>query len=162
MSPALDELHGLLAALIEEHRKLLAESQRHQTAIRAMDVPAMDMSRVRQEGLRARIASLEARRRPIIDALAPGYKGPPLTLTKLAEMLPPARTRLLAQRNELRDLIGQIKQNTHVAGRVATSVLRHLNSVVRMLSGAVQQAGVYTKQGVPKLSARIGSLETVG
>jgi hypothetical protein len=162
MSRPLDELHNLLSAMIDEHRKLLAETERHQKAIRTMDVPGMDASCVRQADLRSRIGSLEARRRPLIEALVPGHRGPAITLTNLAERFPQSRTRMLAQRDELRDLIGQIKQRTHVAGRVATTVLRHLNSVVRMLSGAVQQAGVYTKQGVPKLSARIGSLDSVG
>jgi hypothetical protein len=41
-------------------------------------------------------------------------------------------------------------------------VLGHLNVAVRALSGAVQQAGVYTKTGLPKVSGRIGAMEAVG
>jgi hypothetical protein len=37
-----------------------------------------------------------------------------------------------------------------------------LNTVVRLIAGAVEQAGVYTKTGSPKVSGRIGVLEAVG
>jgi len=158
----LDELQAILAQIIDEHRKLLAETERHQAAIMSMDVPSMDASRLRQEAMRSRIDTLEARRRTIASQLALGHKGLPVTLTRLAELHPKARVKLLAQRDELRLLIGQIKQHTHVAGRVAGAMLGHLNSVVRLLVGAAQQAGVYTKQGVPKMSGRLGSLDSVG
>jgi len=158
----LDELQIVLAQIIDEHRKLLTESDRHQAAIRTMDVPNMDASRTRQDSIRERISQLESRRRALADQSAPGHRGAPMTLTRLAELNPHSRAKLLAQRDELRSLIGQISQRTHVAGRVAGAVLGHLNSVVRVLAGAVQQAGVYTKQGVPKFSARIGALDSVG
>jgi hypothetical protein len=45
---------------------------------------------------------------------------------------------------------------------LAGAVLGHLNTVVRLIAGAVEQAGVYTKQGVPQVSARIGVIEAVG
>jgi len=32
---------------------------------------------------------------------------------------------------------------------------------VRLLAGSVEQAGLYTKHGVPKVSARIGMMEAV-
>jgi hypothetical protein len=162
MSRPLDELMNILGLLIQEYRKLLVEAERHQTAIRAVDVAVMENSRCRQEAIRQKIAALEARRRSTTDQLAAAHRGVPLTLTKLADLYPNSRGRLLAQRDELREVIGQIRQHTHMGGRVAGAVLRHLNSVVRLISGAVQQAGVYTKQGVPKISARIGVIEAVG
>ena len=51
---------------------------------------------------------------------------------------------------------------THVAGRVATAVLGHLNTVVRLVAGAVEKAGLYTKNGVPRVSSRIGVMDAVG
>jgi hypothetical protein len=162
MSRPLDDLMNIVGQLIQEYRKLLTEAERHRAAIQAVDVAGMEGARHRQEALRQKIAALDARRRSTIQQIAPAHPRVPLTLTKLAELYPPSRNKLLAQRNELREVIGQITQHTHVAGRVAGAVLRHLNSVVRLISGAVQQAGVYTKQGVPKLSARIGVIEAVG
>ena len=49
-----------------------------------------------------------------------------------------------------------------MAGRLASAVLGHLNTVVRLLAGAVEKAGLYTKQGIPQVSARIGVMEAVG
>jgi hypothetical protein len=47
-----------------------------------------------------------------------------------------------------------------VSARVAQSLLGHLNTAVRLLAGAVERGGgVYTKQGAPKLTRRIGSIE---
>lgn len=83
-------------------------------------------------------------------------------MTRLADLYPQARPRLLAQRDELRNLIGQIRQRTHVAGKVAGAMLGHLNTVVRILAGAMQQAGIYTRKGVPKMAERIGVIEAVG
>lgn len=162
MPRPLDELQTVLALLIDEHRKLLAEAEKHQMAIRMVNVAQMDAARIRQETLRQTISQLEARRRALTDQIVPGHRGPPLTLTRLAEMNPRERVQLLRQRDELRALIAQIKQHTQTAGRVAGAVLGHLNSVVRVLVGAVQQAGVYTKKGVPKFTSRIGGLEAMG
>jgi hypothetical protein len=162
MSRPLDELLNSLTLLIGEHRRLLAEAERHQAAIRSMDLPAMDASRVRQDAIRARIAAMEERRRLAAEQCANGLKGRAVTLTRLAEMHPAYRGQLLLLRDELRDVIGQISQRTHVAGRVAGAVLGHLNTVVRLVVGGAQQGGVYTKRGIPKLSPRIGIIETVG
>jgi FlgN protein len=162
MSPPINELLDVLAALIAEHRKLLAEVERHQTAIKTINVAGMEASGPQQEAIRLRIANLEGRRRAATSALSNGAKPPAPTLTQLAELHPQHRGRLLALRDELRSVIGQIRQRTHVAGRVAGAVLGHLNTVVRLLAGAMQQAGVYTKNGKPQLAPRIGALEAVG
>jgi hypothetical protein len=41
-------------------------------------------------------------------------------------------------------------------------VLGHLNTAMRLFAGAVGQSGTYTKNGVPRVSARIGVMEAVG
>ena len=41
-------------------------------------------------------------------------------------------------------------------------MLGHLNTVVRLLAGAVERAGVYTKDGIPRVASRIGIMEAVG
>ena len=45
---------------------------------------------------------------------------------------------------------------------LAGAVLGHLNTVVRLIAGAVERAGIYTKSGVPQVSNRIGVMEAVG
>jgi FlgN protein len=162
MSRQLDELAGILKLLIDEHRVLLAEVERHQVAIKTMDVAAMETSRVRQEAIRLKIGQLESRRGYVMQQLAGGQKLPSPTLTKLAELNPQAKPMLLKLRDELRNVIDQISQRTRVAAKVTTAVLAHLNTVVRILGGAMQQAGVYTRQGMQKLPPRIGVIEAVG
>jgi hypothetical protein len=162
MSRQLADLQTVLSLLIAEHRKLLAEVEKHHAAIKTIDVPGMEASRVRQEALRVAIASIDQRRRILCDQIAAAAKITAPTLTKLAEVDPHHRARILAQRDELRSIAQQINQRSHVAGRVATSVLGHLNTVVRILAGAMQQAGVYTKHGVPRMAPRIGVIEAVG
>ena len=56
----------------------------------------------------------------------------------------------------------KVADRSFVANKVASAVLGHLNTIVRLLAGAVERAGVYTKHGVPKVSARIGAMEAVG
>jgi hypothetical protein len=161
MSPIV-ELENILKLLIQEHQQLLAEVQRHQAAIKTINVPLMQASQARQEALRLKIGALEGRRAAVTAQLAFAHKAPSLTLTKLAELNPQNRRKLLALRDELRAVIGQISQYTHVAARVTGAVLGHLNTVVRLLGGAMQQAGVYTRHGVPRAAGRIGVVEAVG
>jgi FlgN protein len=158
----LDELQSVLELLIEEHRRLLGEVDRHRAAIQAIDVPAMEASRGRQEALRAKVAALEARRKMLMDQISAAHRTPGMTLGALAELYPPLRQKLLAQREELHGIVQQISQRSQVAGRVAGAVLGHMNTVVRLLAGAMRQAGVYTKQGVPQTAPRIGVIEAVG
>jgi hypothetical protein len=69
---------------------------------------------------------------------------------------------LLKLRAELKDVINRVQARTHVAGKLASAVVGHLNTVVRLLAGAVEKAGLYTKQGIPQVSSRIGVMEAVG
>jgi hypothetical protein len=86
----------------------------------------------------------------------------PLTLTQTAALHPPRRQALLAVRDEIKQLAEAIATRSHIAGRLASSVLGHLNTVVRLLAGAVEKAGLYTKHGVPRVSSRIGVMEAIG
>jgi hypothetical protein len=162
MSRQLADLETVLSALIAEHKKLLAETDKHQAAIKTMNVAAIDGSQTIQEAIRLKVAHLDGRRKMLVDQLGLPHKVASPTLTRLAELYPQTARRLLEQRDELRRLIGEIQQRTHVAGKVAGAMLGHLNTVVRILAGAMRQAGVYTKKGLPKMAPRIGAIEAVG
>ena len=75
--------------------------------------------------------------------------------------LPPAKASLLKRRDELKLVTGVISRKTVVSGKIAGALLGHLNTVVRLVAGAVQGAAVYTRQGTHKVNARIGGLEAV-
>jgi hypothetical protein len=85
-----------------------------------------------------------------------------MTLSQIGQLHPEKNASLQQLRDELKRTIRQVQSRSHVAGRVAGAVLGHLNTVVRLLAGTVERAGVYTKSGVPQVSARIGIMEAVG
>ncbi len=160
----LPEIETLLQMLISEHQKLLAHVDLQQAAMRAFDLKSMDHAAKLQEASRLRISSLETRRRGVILQIARLSKmnEKDMTLEKLAELNPQRSVELLRLRNELKTVAQQIAQKTHVAGKLASAVAGHLNTVMRILAGAVEKAGVYTKHGVPQVTGRIVIMEAVG
>jgi hypothetical protein len=163
MSRQLSELEALLQQLIAEHRKLVKHVDAHQAAMRAMDLKAMDAAAGQQEAARLRIATTETKRRMLAIVLArqAGLQGEP-TLSRLADAYPARRNELHALRDELKQAVMDVASRTHVAGKLAGAVLGHLNTVVRVIAGAVEQAGVYTRQGTPRVATRIGTVDAVG
>lgn len=153
----------ILQQLIGEHEKLLRGLEGQQEAMKKLQIKEMEEMAQLQEAARLRITALESRRRAVVNQLARMLRleGPP-TLGALAEAMPQSRTRLLALRDRLKGLMVEVSQRSQVSGRLAGAVLGHLNTVVRLVAGAVEQAGLYTKHGVPRVSGRIGVLEAVG
>jgi hypothetical protein len=164
MSRTLLDLESILQQLIVEHRKLLKHVETHQNAMKTMALDAMDQAANLQEASRLRIATLENQRRALVVQLANQQKlqVEDLTISRLALCFPQRGQSLLSLRDELKKTIVQIQQRTHIAGKLAGAVLGHLNTVVRLISGAVERAGIYTKNGVPQVSSRIGMMEAVG
>jgi len=163
MSRQLLELENVLQSLIDEHRRLMPHVAAQQTAMKGLQLEAMQDAMNRQESSRLRIVALENRRRLLVQQLAKLMRTEgQATLAQLAAAFPQNGPRLLALRDELKLLIRQIADRTHVGGRLAAAVLGHLNTAMRLFAGAVGQAGVYTKHGVPRVTARIGVMEAVG
>ncbi|HEX3357954.1 MAG TPA: flagellar export chaperone FlgN [Tepidisphaeraceae bacterium] len=163
MSRLLFDLESILQQLIVEHRKLLKHVEAHQASMKTMSLDAMDQASNQQEASRLRIVTMENNRRTIIAQLAQQHKiSGEITISRLAKLFPQRGEALLKLRDELKKTILQIQTRTHIAGRLAGAVLGHLNTVVRLIAGAVERAGIYTKSGVPKVSTRIGVMEAVG
>lgn len=167
MQRQLAELESVLTMLIAEHRRLLTFTDAQQAAMRVVDLFALDAAVNGQEACRLRITTLDVRRRGLVAQLVKGQPvaqpiGQPVTLTKLGELYPLRRQSLYKLRDELRDVASTISNRTKVSSRLAGAVLGHLNTVVRLLAGAVERAGVYTKAGVPRVASRIGIMEAVG
>ena len=162
MSRQLAELESILQQLITEHEKLLGQLEAQQAAMKKLDIRAIQQLADQQESTRLRLTSLENRRRLAVTQLALALRiTAPATITTLADAIPQSRSRLLELRNRLRGIMAQISSRAHVASRLAGAVLGHLNTVVRLVAGAVEQAGLYTKDGVPRVSTRIGVMEAV-
>ena len=166
MSRLLSDLEAVLQGLRDEHRALAGQLDAHHRAMKAFDLKSMeDLAKV-QEATRQRVAAWDARRKAAVVHLARSIRPTPnpddLTLRRLADLFPQRREALLKLRQELKDASDAVAARTRVAGRVAVAVLGHLNTAVRLLAGAVEKAGVYTKHGTPHVSRRIGVMEAVG
>ncbi len=149
--------------MISEHVKLAKHLDAHQAAMRKMDMRAMDDASKLEEGARLRIGTLESRRRVLVNQLAAmhGIAGK-ATIIALADAIPDSKAKLLGLRDELKAVVQHTAARATIAGRLAVAIAGHLNTAVRLIAGAVEQAGLYTKYGVPKVSNRIGVIEAVG
>lgn len=163
MSRQLCELEAILQQLVVEHRRLLSHVERHESAMKAFDLKTMDDAGQLQESSRLRIAMLEQRRRNLVVQMtkAMNVRGD-VTVRQLAGLFPSRAEALMQLRAELKSVVEQIQARTHVTGKLAGAVLCHLNMVVRLIAGVVEKAGLYTKNGVPQVSNRIGMMEAIG
>ena len=162
MSRLVLELESLLNEMIAENQRLLHHLMLQQSAMKRFDLPAMDTAGKHQEASRLRVAGLEARRRGVVAQFSREQGSRiDLTIADIAALDPARGPALLKQRAKLKDLVVQVSSRAQVASRLAGAVLGHLNTVVRLLAGAVEKAGLYTKYGVPQVSARIGVMEAV-
>jgi hypothetical protein len=163
MSRQISELETVLQQMVVEHRKLLGLLETQQAAMKTCDLKVMDTCAVQQEACRLRIAGLEQRRRLTSAAVSRELKLPgEVTLRKLAAVYPPRAAALLKLREELKQVAEAVRTRAYISGRVANAVLGHLNTVVRLVAGAVEKAGLYNKRGVPRMTNRIGVMEAVG
>jgi hypothetical protein len=163
MSRQVSELEILLEQLIVEHQKLLVHLGKHQAAMTAFDLKVMDDQTRLEDAARMRLAAMEVKRRGLIVVIARTHRMSQMpTLPDIAALYPANAPKLLKLREELKAAIQKVQSRSHVAGRLASAVVGHLNTVMRLLAGAVEKAGLYTKQGVPQVSSRIGMMEAVG
>jgi hypothetical protein len=163
MSRLVLDLENVLQLLVEEHKRMLGHVAAQQSAMKALQLDAMQDAAQRQESSRLRIASLETRRKTLVIQIARLARlSTNITLKDLAANFPQNARTLLAMREELRALMQEVSERTHVAGRLAAAVLGHLNTAMRLFAGAVGQNGTYTKTGAPRVAQRIGVMDAVG
>jgi hypothetical protein len=163
MSRHITDLHTVLAQLIGEHRKLLHLLDAQHVAMKTFDLNAMADLMPRQEMTRLRIGELEGKRRMLTRQIAAVHKlAEEPRLTHMAELYPQHSEALLKARLELRNLATRISNRSQISGRLTSAVLGHLNNVVRVLAGAAQRAGLYTREGIPRVGTRIGVMDAVG
>jgi len=163
MSRQVLELETVLQSLVDEHAKMLAHVDAQQAAMKRIDLKAMDAAVGQQEASRLRIGLLDNKRKLLVQQIARAHRmTQQITITDIANMYPTSAVKLNKLRDALKATIATIQARTHVAGKLASAVLGHLNTVMRLVAGAVEKAGLYTKQGVPQVSSRIGVMEAVG
>jgi ElaB/YqjD/DUF883 family membrane-anchored ribosome-binding protein len=159
----LTELEVTLQQLTAEYNRLIKHMDAHQAAMKGFDLAAMDAAAHQQEASRLRIGMLENKRKNLVNQIGKLLKHDgQLTITRIAELNPQRGPLLMKLRDELKSTIQHAAAKSHIAGKLAGAVLGHLNTVVRLLAGSVENAGVYSKHGVPQVTARIGVMEAVG
>src|SRR4051812_16243158 len=98
------ELEGLLGQLLAEHRKMVGYLDAQQTAMKKLDLDALDAARHQQDACRIRVAAIENKRKLVIAQLAKGTRidANNLTLARLADLHTPRRDALLKLRKDLK------------------------------------------------------------
>ena len=137
MPPQLAQLARALSDLTAAHRDLAAALDAQHDAMRRLDTEAMNGLARRQESIHRRILRLEQERRKLVAALARAARLPPdASLAQIAAAHPEHADALMALRAELRARTTDAAAKTRTCARVAGSVLAHLNSSLRLLTGA--------------------------
>jgi hypothetical protein len=166
VSPALKpvvDLETVLQELLVEHHKLIKHLESQQAAMQAMKIKEMDAARQQQELSRTRIIALENRRRTQVMQIARiNQLQTEPKIPHLADMYPARRAQLMLLQNQLRSAMQEVANKSFIASKLATAVLGHLNTAMRILAGAVGGGGVYNQRGVSKVARRIGVMEAVG
>src|SRR4051812_45062109 len=143
MSRQLADLEQTLGFLIAEHRKLLEQVEAQQLAMRQLKPELIEQITNRQETTRMRIATLDVRRRTLTQQIGRLVRMPgEPTIAQLALAFPQRAEKLNRMKTELRELVLAIQSKNTIASRLAGAVLGHLNTAVRVIAGAVEQAGV--------------------
>jgi hypothetical protein len=163
MSRPISDLVSILSQSLAEHRKMLEYLDLQHAAMKKFDLGAMADLMPRQELTRLRLGELENKRRSLMRQITAMLKlSEEPRLTRLAELFPQHAASLLKARNELREMAAKIAHRSQGSGRLASAVLGHLNTVVRLLAGAAQRAGLYTRQGIPRVGSRLGVMDAIG
>jgi hypothetical protein len=166
VSPALKpivDLEALLQEMLVEHLLLITHLDVQQSAMQELRVKEMEAARAMQEVSRSRIIGLENRRRTLVMQIARiNQLQTEPKIPQLAEMYPQRRVQLMKLQDQLRTAMKEIASKSFIASKLASAVLGHLNTAMRILAGAVGGGGVYTQRGVPKVARRIGVMEAVG
>lgn len=163
MSSQIAELESILQQLVAEHGRLIDSLGAQQDAMKRFSIDEVDSISQLQEVSRRKIALLDRRRQGILEQLSRQHKvAAPINLSRLIQMYPQRAASLQQLQADLREVGARLRARSHVAGRLAGAVLGHLNTVVRLLSGAVERAGLYGRNGTPTVSGRIGVMEAIG
>lgn len=163
MSRQLSDLKVVLEQLIAEQGKLLSQLEAQYAAMKKIDIKTMMELGHDQEATRLRIVALDHRRRAVVRQIAAGAKlNEEPSISRIMELFPPYAADFQKLRDQLRGVLAKISHRASMASKLSTAVLGHLNTAVRLIAGAIERAGVYTRTGAPRVAARIGVVDAVG
>lgn len=155
-------LESVLRQMIAMHRDLLAILDRKREAMRSSNPRLMaDLCGLENRKVQA-ISELEKKRLELAARLTLAVQPDapePMRLADLARRLPePLRGRVLALREQLREQLTAVKEQTSVARRAADSLMRHVQGLVQAVSAASNAAGTYSRRGaIPQPSTSLAT-----
>lgn len=146
-------LEAVLKQLADRHEQLLALMQRQREALRQADHRGVSAYSRLENTLVQAIGDLEKRRLELVAELTQAVDvsaQQPMRMAELAQCLPePARSRLMVLREQLRERIVRVKEESSVTRRATESLLKHMHGLVNTLSSAGRASG-YAPASQPK------------
>ena len=157
-------LETVLKQLADRHEQLLTLMKRQRECLRLADHHGVsECSRLENTLIQA-IGELEKRRLELVGqrtkAVDPSATQP-MRMRDLAERLPePARGRLLVLREQLRERISAVKEQSSVTRRATEALLTHMQGLVQTLGSAGRAAGYApANQPQPASTQTLGTLK---
>jgi hypothetical protein len=147
------QLETILAKQLESHEQLRTIiTMKHQALRQAKHQLVRDCTMQENRHLQA-IAEAEKQRITIVGELTLAFDAnakAPMPLTDIAMRLDePQRGRLLIQRQQLRGLMEQVRDEAGKARRTAEAVTRHMTGLIQTVTTAMSGSGAYGRQGAP-------------
>lgn len=149
------ELDGLLNAMIACQREMLDAGRAHREGIRQADGNAIEAAISTLTTIQSRSRSLDQRRRELVARAASSYPGlgskpaTQITLTDLAGQAPSHdRAALLEKIATLRTIVTAVDLEARTLRAAATSLMAHMEGLVRHVGRTLSHAGTYGPRGV--------------
>jgi len=146
-------LETTLKQLTDRHEQLLSLMKRQRECLRLADTHGVSECSRLENSLVQAIGDLEKRRQELVAELTRAVDpsaAAPMRMRDLAEHLgEPARGRLLVLREQLRERITAVKEQSSVTRRATEALLNHMQGLVQTLGG-VGRANGYAPASQPK------------
>lgn len=153
----IDRLEAMLREQLELHRQLHGVLQRKRAALREAKRAELDDCCRAENGFVQKISELEKKRLTLVGELTLKVSlqaREPMRLDELAGHLPePSRGRLLVLRQQLRDLMQQVRADAHVVRRATEALARHMQGLMQSVAAAINGSGSYGATGATPAAA---------
>ena len=154
LAVATEQLDGALRDLIAAHEELLRLAGAQRSAISRADPRALSDVLNAQSAVAQRVVELEQQRQGAVVLLtkaAPqpiGATGAKATMSQLARAIAdPARSRLLALADRLRELLNRLHTEHMALKAAAESLSSHMEGLMRQVCRKLSHAGTYARSG---------------
>ncbi len=172
MNAAVEALDQALRELLGAHEELLTLTAAHRSAISRADAAGLSDVLVAQSAVTERIVELERRRQAAVAGMVKlaGLPPPPLPVpgqasssaaarTTLSQLLraisDPARSRLLAVADRLREVLNRLHTEHMALREAAESLSAHMEGLMRQVCRKLSHAGTYARSGIVDTSAPV-------